>query len=159
MEYNYDSLNRLTAIRFPDPSQDTTYTYDEGTYGMGRLNRITDPAGSVNFGYDTRGRLIEKRSMINGLDYTVSSTYTPGNRLNSITYPTGRTVTYPRNSLGKISGVVTTHNSYTTTLINNISYLPFGPAASMGMGSGINNVFDELYRIKIANPGKVGYHQ
>jgi len=153
VENNYDPLNRLTATRFSDPSQDITYTYDGGTYGMGRLNRMTDPAGSINFGYDTRGRLVEKTSTINGRDYTVTSTYTPNNRLSSITYPTGRTVTYPRNTLGKISGVETTHNGHTSTLINNISYLPFGPAASMGMGSGVHNVFDELYRMRIANPG------
>ena len=41
--YTYDALNRLTAIRFPDSSQDITYGYDNGANGKGRLTSMTDP--------------------------------------------------------------------------------------------------------------------
>lgn len=152
--YTYDLLNRLTDIHFPDSTQDITYAYDQGTYGTGRLTGITDPSGNIAFTYDKRGSLLEKTSIINGHSFTLTHDYTPGNRLSSITYPTGRTVTYNRNSLGRIAGVSTTYNEDTTTLINNLSYLPFGPAKGMDMGgSSISNVFDELYRMTAANPG------
>ncbi|MBW2005045.1 MAG: RHS domain-containing protein [Deltaproteobacteria bacterium] len=154
VNYTYDTVKRLTATHFPEPNQDITYTYDTGAYGMGRLAGMTDPSGSITFSYNNRGRLIEKTSTINSHDFTLTHAYTPGNRLTAITYPTGRSVTYSRNSSGKIAGVSTTHNGDTTTLLNNLSYLPFGPSAGMDMGgSSVNNVFDELYRMTVANPG------
>jgi len=57
--------------------------------------------------------------------------------------------------LGKIAGTSTTYNSNTTNLINNLTYLPFGPAKGMDMGTGsaVNNLFNELYRMTVANPG------
>ena len=155
VDYTYDILNRLTAVRFPDPSQDITFTYDAGEFGMGRCSGMTDPSGSTSFGYDSRGRLIEKTSTISGHAYSTARTYTPGSRISSITYPTGRTVDNARNSTGKIFGVATTDNGTTTTLIGNISYRPFGPASALdiGTGSGVSNVFDELYRTIVSNPG------
>jgi len=151
----YDLLNRLTNVGFPDSSQNMTYTYDAGTYGMGRRTGMTDPSGSMTLGYDSRGRLVQKTCTLNGHTYSTARTFTSGSRVISATYPTGRTVDYTRNSIGKISGVSTSNNGTTTTLINNLSYLPFGPASGMdmGAGNGVTNVFDELYRTIVTNPG------
>jgi RHS repeat-associated protein len=153
--YAYDLLNRLTHVGFPDSVQDIDYTYDTGANGMGRKTGMTDPFGSTTFGYDARGRLVLKTCTLNGNTYSIGRTFTPGSRVISMAYPTGRTVDYTRNSIGKISGVSTTGNGNTTTLINNLSYLPFGPSSglSMGTGSGVSNVFDELYRTTVTNPG------
>jgi RHS repeat-associated protein len=153
--YAYDLLNRLTTIGFPDSAQDITYTYDNGTYGMGRRTSMTDPSGSTTFGYDSRGRLVQKTCILDGHTYSTDRTFTLDSRVISTTYPSGRTVDYTRNSIGKISGVSTTNSGTTTTLINNLSYLPFGPASGMdmGQGNGVSNVFDELYRTTVTNPG------
>jgi len=153
--YAYDLLNRLTNVGFPDSAQDIGYTYDIGTYGMGHRTGMTDPSGSTTFGYDNRGRLVQKASTLNGYTYSINRIFTLGSRVISTTYPSGRTVDYTRNSIGKISGVSTTNDGTTTTLINNLSYLPFGPASgmNMGAGSGVTNVFDELYRTIVTNPG------
>jgi len=153
--YAYDLLNRLTNVGFPESSQNIGYTYDTGTYGMGRRAGMTDPSGSTTFGYDSRGRLVQKTCTLDGHTYSTDRTFTPGSRVISTTYPSDRTVDYTRNSIGKISGVSTTNNGTTTTLINNLLYLPFGPASgmSMGAGNGVTNVFDELYRTIVTNPG------
>ncbi len=153
--YTYDLLNRLTNVGFPDSSQNIGYTYDTGTYGIGRLTGMTDPAESTTFGYDSRGRFVQKTFTLNGHTYSTDRAFTLGSRVISTTYPSGRTVDYTRNSIGKISGVSTTNNGITTTLINNLSYLPFGPASemSMGAGNGVTNVFNELYRTIVTNPG------
>ena len=55
--YTYDDLNRLTAVDFPDAAQNITYTYDEGTNGIGRLTTMTDPGGTTSYTYDTKGNL------------------------------------------------------------------------------------------------------
>ncbi len=153
--YTYDLLNRLTNVGFPDPTQNITFTYDTGADGMGRRTGMTDPSGSTAFGYDNRGRFVEKTSTVNGYNYSLTKAFSPGGRVNSVAYPSGRTIDYTRNSTGKITGVSTENNETTTTLIDNISYLPFGPASAMdmGTGSGVANVFDELYRTTVSNPG------
>jgi RHS repeat-associated protein len=156
MEFKYDLLHRLVGAIFPDPSENISYIYDERTNGTGRLTGITDPSGKTAFYYDNRGRLTQKTSTIIGVDFTLNYTYTPGNRLESVAYPTGRTVNYGRNiNTGKIVSISTTHNSDTTALMSHITYLPFGPASKMdtGSGSGVNNGFDEFYRKTVANPG------
>ena len=154
VEYDHDLLNRLTLIDFPD-DQDIIYTYDERTNGKGHTTGMTDTSGSTIFDYDNRGRLFEKASTISGHSFTLTYSYSLANRLTSVIYPTGRNATYTRNSTGMIEEISTLFESITTILMNNFSYLPFGLAASMdtGTGSAVMNVFDELYRMTVANPG------
>ncbi|MBW2345604.1 MAG: RHS repeat protein, partial [Deltaproteobacteria bacterium] len=156
VSYTYDLLNRLTAIHFPDSTQDITYTYDTGANGKGLLGAMTDPSGSMAFGYDNRSRLAEKTSTIGSHSFNLTYAYTPGDRLGTVTYPTGRTVDYTRNSRGHIEGATTTHNAVTTTLASNIIYGPFGPGRGMATGSGgeVSNTHDESGRMTVANPGE-----
>jgi YD repeat-containing protein len=39
--YCYDSLNRLTAVLFPDTTQNITYSYDQGLFGKGKRTGMT----------------------------------------------------------------------------------------------------------------------
>ncbi len=119
---------------------------------------MTDPSGSTAFGYDARGRLVSQSTAINGVPdpYVVSRTYTPGSRMSSFTYPNGRTINYDRSScMCSISKVTTTHNSVTKTLVDNLSYRPFGSAQGMGTGNGgtVSNIYDQNARLVVANPG------
>ncbi|MEJ2756807.1 MAG: RHS repeat protein, partial [Gammaproteobacteria bacterium] len=62
-QYQYDALNRLTHIRYPHsppgaPLENVTYAYDQNTYGVGRLSRITDESGETQYAYDHRGNII-----------------------------------------------------------------------------------------------------
>jgi RHS repeat-associated protein len=154
--YVYDLLNRLTHVGFPDSTQDIGYTYDTGTYGMGRRTGMTDPSGSATFGYDSRGRLIQKASIVNGYSYTVSQSLTYGGRVSSVVYPTGRIVDYDRSICAcSIDAVSTTYNADTVSLLSNLSYRPFGIAKGMDTGSGgtVENEFDQSARLIVANPG------
>jgi RHS repeat-associated protein len=146
----------LTNVGFPDSSQDISYTYDIGTYGMGRRTGMTDPSGSTTFGYDNRGRLVQKTSIVNGYSYTLSQSLSSAGRVSSVVYPTGRTVDYDRSICAcSIDAVSTTYNANTVSLLANLSYRPFGIAYGMGTGSGgaVNNVFDQSGRLTVANPG------
>lgn len=156
VSYIHDALNRLTAVHFPDAGQNLTFTYDQGTFGMGRLTGMTDPTGVTRFLYDNRGRLVEKIAEISGRLYSVKQSYTSGRRTTSITYPSSRTVDYARNScVCKIDGVSSTHNGTTHTLIDNLSYRPFAGASGLNNGAGgiVNNAYDEFGRVTVANPG------
>jgi len=117
---------------------------------------MTDPSGSMTFSYDNKGRLVEKTSIINRQSYTVSQSFTPGSRISSVTYPTGRTIDYDRTTCTYIvDAVSTTYNGNTIPLANNLSYRPFGIANGINKGNGgmVNNQFDQSGRLTIANPG------
>jgi RHS repeat-associated protein len=129
INYTYGALNRLTAIQFPsDPTENVTFTYDSTsvTYGIGRLTGRTDPSGSYAFYYDAQGNLTQEQKTIGGIPYTTQYTYNKNNVLTSITYPSGRTVTYTLDGVERISEVDTTLNGNPKTLASNITYLPFG---------------------------------
>ena len=87
---------------------------------------MDDLSGIIGFGYDPRGRLVQKTSTISGVNYPVTYAYTPGGKVGSVTYPSGRVITYDRNALGKISEV--TASGIATPLASGLTYRPFkGP--------------------------------
>jgi RHS repeat-associated protein len=152
VNYTYDALNRLTAIQFPsDPSQNVTFTYDSTsvTYGIGRLTGRTDPSGSYVFYYDAHGNLTREDKTINSVLYTTQYTYNNNNILTSITYPTGRTITYALDQTGRISQVSTTLNGNPKILATGITYLPFGGITGLTYGNGLflTQGYDNQYRI------------
>jgi RHS repeat-associated protein len=118
---------------------------------------MSDPSGSVAFGYDDRGRLTEKTSTISSVSYTLSRSYTPGSRVSNVTYPTGRSMVYERtNCACSVDKVYTDYNGDVVTLIDNVSYRPFGVAKALDTGAGgtVDNQFDANGRLEIGNPGQ-----
>jgi YD repeat-containing protein len=47
--YSYDALNRVTSIAYPDRT--TSFTYDAGTNGAGRLTGAADATHSLSWSY------------------------------------------------------------------------------------------------------------
>jgi YD repeat-containing protein len=97
VSYIYDALTRLTSIHFPsDSTQDVTFTYDlpSVSYVIGRLTGRIDPSGTYVFHYYPDGKLKKEVKTIGGVQYTTEYGYNKNNVLTSITYPTGRTITY-----------------------------------------------------------------
>jgi len=156
VQYAYDILDRLTGVDFPD-DPDISYTYDQGPYARGRLTGVTDQSGSTGFGYDERGRLVKKNTTVNGIDYLLSRSYSPGGRVNTITYPSGRTIDFVRNDCAcRVDAIYSTYDGNTVTLMENLTYRPFGGAQSVDTGAGgsVNNVSDLAGRLLVANPGE-----
>ncbi|MGD9252030.1 MAG: DUF6531 domain-containing protein, partial [Desulfobacterales bacterium] len=133
--YSYDDRGRLTGITYPDSSQDISYIYDQGNFGLGRLTGMSDPAGTASFVYDNRGFLVSESRVIDGVNYTTSYRYAANGALTGITYPDGRAVDYTLNSQGQVTAVTTTVDGITKTLARNIEYQPFGPRRRMTLGS------------------------
>jgi len=155
--YTYDDLNRLTGILFPDPNQDITYTYDQGTNGMGRLTGMIDPSGSYTYTYDALGHLILEEKTIDGKSYTTGYTYDAAGILTSMSYPDGRTVTYALDSSGRVTEVTFTKDGETQILADNINYRPFGPIQGLNYGNGIllTQTYDALYQMTAMSAGSV----
>jgi RHS repeat-associated protein len=160
VNYTYDALNRLTAIQFPaDPNQNVTFTYDSTsvTYGIGRLTGRTDPSGSYTFYYDAHGNLTKEEKTSNSILYTTQYTYNNDNTLTSITYPSGRVITYTPDQIGKISQVTTTLNGNPKTLASAITYLPYGGITGLIYGNGLtlSQGYDNQYRISSIVTGSI----
>lgn len=63
--------------------------------------------GTRTYAYDGLGRTASVTWTTSNQVFTTGYTWTPADRLASITYPSGRVVSYTRNSLGQISAIAT----------------------------------------------------
>jgi len=147
--YSYDALNRLTLIDYPDNTQDVTYTYDSCTNGIGRLCQMSDESGSTDYVYDARGNLTTQTTIRDGALHTTSYAYNGVDQLIQMTYPSGRTIDYSRNTLGQVDNVTTTFNSVTETVGSTLTYQPFGPMNGMIYGNNLTQTrsYDLDYRL------------
>ena len=160
VNYTYDALNRPTTIQFPsDTTQNITFTYDSTsvTYGIGKLTGRTDPSGTYTFYYDAQGNMNKEQKTIDNVLYTTQYTYNRNNALTSITYPTGRVVTYTRDQAGNISQVDTTLNGNPKTLVSAVTYLPFGGITGLIYGNNLSlsQGYDNQYRVSSITVGSL----
>ena len=140
--YAYDVLNRVTQITFHDGSKQI-YGYDSGTNGKGRLTGIEERNASnvvtsqIAYVYDQRGRVTSETRTVAGLAYALGYRYDSSGRLDQLTYPSGRTVNYSFDSLGRISGVTTTPSGGSAqAIVSSVAYHPFGGVKSYTLGNG-----------------------
>ena len=127
--YSHDALNRVTSIAYPDLT--TSFTYDSGTNGVGRLTGASDANHSLSFTYDAQGRVTGKSQTVGTLTKSVSYGYTNGN-LTSITTPSGQAISYTYTQ-SRITGI-TLNGS--TTILDQALYEPFGPVSGWRWGNG-----------------------
>jgi YD repeat-containing protein len=82
--HTYDALNRLTRKSFttPDgcgvyPQPDVVYEYDDPavSYAIGKLTRMTDASGVVEFEYDCYNRVTSETRILDGQDYSLDRGY------------------------------------------------------------------------------------
>lgn len=151
--YLYDAAGRMLAETFDGASwENVTYTYDSiasGNFGVGRLTSVTDQSGSSAFTYDAQGRLITDNKVIQGQSYSVGYSYDANGEIASITYPSGRIVSYSRASDGRIEavGMQPDASSPSVPLASGITYAPFGPTVDLTFGNGLqlSQTYDQNY--------------
>ncbi len=189
--YTYDALDRVTSVSYPaDAAENATYTYDEasGGFGIGHLTSMTDPAGTLSRVYDERGNLLSETRIIRAKGAALGAANSPGNlrtapvlhefindgvalvtrytydaagRVASITYPSGWTVAYTRDAMGRATALVAQSPDGTTSLpvLTNVTYQPFGPLNALAFGNGITETrsYDSDYRLtNLADNGGAG---
>jgi YD repeat-containing protein len=143
--YTYDALNRVTSIAFTDGSNQT-YVYDLGANGIGRLSSITESGSAqqvtsqLAYAYGQHGRVASETRTINDVAYVLAYGYDGSGRLAGVTYPSGRTVAYSFDALGRISQVSSTAPSSsggtTQVLASSVAYQAFGGVKSYTLGNG-----------------------
>jgi RHS repeat-associated protein len=138
--YTYDALNRLLKITWTG-GETVTYTYDTGTYGIGHLAKMVDPAGTTSFTYNQFGQVLTKSQVTGAVTLPLTYTYDAFGRLSALKYPSGKVIAYSYDTSGRISALSTGAGS--------IAYFPFGPAKSWTQPNGLTyaRTFDKDGRI------------
>jgi RHS repeat-associated protein len=119
--YKYDALNRPLTITWTG-GETVTYTYDTGTYGIGHLDKMADPAGTTSFTYNQFGQVLTRTQVTGAVTLPVTYTYDAFGRLSTLKYPSGKVITYSYDTSGRVTALSTGAGS--------IAYFPFGPAKS-----------------------------
>lgn len=151
----FDKLDRVLTITYPaSPGENITYTYDASSAsndGIGRLTGTSDESGTIAYTYNARGDILTDTRVINGKSYTTAYSYSLADTVSGITYPSGDTVTYSLDSMGRpISATLkAAASSTTTTLVSNITYDPFGSLTGLTYGNGLTSTYsyDQDYRL------------
>lgn len=161
--YSYDALNRPTGISYAgDSSLNVTYGYDsfqsdcpsQYTFDAGRLTRIEDGSGYMEFCFDRWGQLVRRVQFIAGAMFTTAdNSFDKMGRTLQTTEPRGTVVYYTRDGIGRINGInyQLSGQSGQTTLVSGATFYPFGPVKSIAYGSGtgartLNRTYDTDYR-------------
>ncbi|MEW8439252.1 MAG: hypothetical protein AB2689_13990, partial [Candidatus Thiodiazotropha taylori] len=156
--YSYDALNRLTGISYPDTSLNVSYTYDQGTHGIGQLTQMSDGEGTTDYQYNAFGDLTQvTRTSQDGVITTFSYSYNPQGQLASQTYPSGHVVHYTY-AQGQLTGLnLEKPDGSTQALVSQIQRLPFGPinAQTFGNGLQLSRTFDQDYQLIAQTLGNV----
>lgn len=158
--YSYDNAARLTGISFPVPSENISFSYDSPSvsYGKGRLTEMSDPSGTATYRYSASGRLAQEERIILGRTYTTSYAYDNVGNVTSITYPSGRVVSYTYDALNRAVSASWQKGSTTQPLASGIAYDNVGNLAAMTLGNGLLSslTWDPANRVATAAvPGKV----
>lgn len=138
---SYDALNRptqrsYTTVRGVTATPTTTWLYDQGVNGIGRLTRMNDATGNTVYSYDTQGRLLSSTQTTTisrvSLAHTRSLSYDAAGRLSTQTYPSGLQISYGYDAQGRIASL----NLNGLPLLTNITYRPFGAPKAWLWGNG-----------------------
>jgi RHS repeat-associated protein len=135
--YTYDDLNRVATASFAlgaTVDQAFTYSYDAGTYGIGRLTGVSDADHSLAWSYDEQGRVLTATQTVGTVSKTTSYSYLNALR-KSMTTPSGQLIAY-----GYTNGKVTSVSVNGTVLVSDVIYEPFGPARQWTWGNGTLSV-------------------
>lgn len=146
--YTYDALNRVTSVSYPgNTAENTTFIYDAtagGNKGKGRLTGYSNISGNTALTYDSYGNITARTDTIGAASYTTGFAYDAANRLQSISYPSGRQVIYTRSALGRITQVDTraSLSDPAVTLVSSVTYRPFGPITGLTFANGVTTAID-----------------
>jgi len=135
--YSYDELNRVTQKSYSDGTPAVSYFYDSQPGDspivilnpVGRVTKVSTVASGVAvssyYSYCNCSAVNQEATIINDgtpKTYITDYTYNLAGQLTSMTYPSGKTVNYTRDSHGRETKVSSTYNGQAFYYIFGASY-------------------------------------
>ena len=127
----YDALDRLVRIDFPDDSQDVVRVFDDPntSFSTGRLSRISREGRDIEYEYDRFGRVLRDGELIYSYDRN-------GNRTR-IEYPGGESARYMFDFADRESELEFDDGQTLRSVVTSANYLPSGPLDSLTFGNSL----------------------
>ncbi|MEW6248918.1 MAG: RHS repeat-associated core domain-containing protein [Nitrospirota bacterium] len=141
--FQYDELNRRRQKDYATQktlgSGDVVYTYDGTTDNRkGRLQKVQDASGIVEFRYDPLGRITRTDKTLDSTTYITESTYDGLGRLTSVKYPTSPAKTVEYLYAGPwLDQIKDKPGDGTTTYVTYAGYNPLGQPGTATFGNGV----------------------
>ncbi len=133
--YQYDDIDRIVLITYHDGTT-ASFLYDQTTNATGKLSKVTDISGTINYDYDSFGRLRTEVRVIGGVPFSTVYRYDDKGRLAGMDYPTGRAINYQYDPQGRVSGIDTVLAGAVTPVVTAVTYDPFGPVRAITFSNG-----------------------
>jgi YD repeat-containing protein len=164
VSFCYDELHRVTGKGYgaqscPLATPVVTYAYDSGTNAKGHLTSLADQAGTASYTYDILGRLTGETRTLTGannaaVSKNISYTYNLDGSVKTLTYPSGKVITYAPDSAGRTVSAVDSGSG-----INYVTGATYGPDSALtgfisgnsGTFAGITNAFSYNKRLQPLN--------
>ncbi|MBP5447220.1 MAG: RHS repeat protein, partial [Treponema sp.] len=144
--YEYDGLNRLVRIDYPD-TEDTLYVYggaSDARGAAGKILKVTDASGSLEYEYGRLGEVTKETRTINthlnGINDTESAVMEYRSdylgRMQWIVYPDGEKIVYGYDKGGQVTSVTGEHYGHSFEYVTNILYDQYGQRIRIDYGNG-----------------------
>ncbi|MEE0353628.1 MAG: toxin TcdB middle/N-terminal domain-containing protein [Treponema sp.] len=150
--YEYDGLNRLIRIDYPD-TEDTIYTYgnasDKSVGAAGKILSVTDASGTIEYEYGKLGEVTkETRTLsthLNGSKPTETAVMEYQSdylgRMQWIAYPDGEKITYGYDNGGQVISVTGSNYGNEFNYVTNILYDQYGQRTRIDCGNGTSTEY------------------
>jgi RHS repeat-associated protein len=119
--YTWDKLNRMTSRTSGGLTE--YFTYDEGSYGKGRLTRLNDASGQTQYEYGADGQITRQINSMFGQVYTTQWQYDAAGRLQTMIYPSGMALDYGYDAVGRLARIGSNIANW-STIADSLQYQP-----------------------------------
>ncbi len=111
ISFQYDALNRRTLKDYVGGGN-VVYTYDGSTANrIGRLQNVQDSSGTSTFSYNKMGQVTTTDKLVDGVTYSMQTSYDGLGRVLNLTYPDGSLVTHSYNG-PQLQAVIEGNSTY-----------------------------------------------
>ncbi|MGQ5524151.1 RHS repeat domain-containing protein [Chitinimonas sp. PSY-7] len=148
--FDYTPTGRLTKITFADNKEQTFAYGPNGAPGAGLVTEVTDASGKIAYTYEILDRITSEKRTIWNKEYTTGYGYDTAGRLGTVTYPSGRVVTFSYDAAGQVSKISTKQGTgEEKVVVQNLTYRPFGQITGWTYGNGEvrTSSYDNLNRM------------
>ena len=139
--YKYDGPGRLWTVDAPMGTADVEFIYDQAS----NPTRIENVDARYVQTFDGAKRQTQRVATLGGGAYTSGYSWDGHDRLQTVTYPSGRTVTYTYDAEGRVDGVDTSAGS---SYVTSITYRAHGGVDVITYGNGAFSDFDYDTRLR-----------
>lgn len=144
-DFNYDRANRLIEHSFSDSTPTVSFTYD----GASQRTQVSNSDVTFDYVYDGNKNLTSKQTSAAIGSKTEALSYDDMDRLDTVTYPSGREVTYTYDDRDWVTDVTEGSTSGGADYATGITRYVTGAIQQLSLGNGATTGYglDDRYRV------------